>query len=81
MHEFALVQDLMEQAVSRMRAEGASRVKSIELHVGRSSGYSKESLNQAFEILAPDSGMGEAKLVMKRVEGTEVVLRRIVLEK
>ena len=80
MHEFALIQDLMEKTAAEMRAKKAKSVKSIELNVGKSSGYSPESLKQAFEILAADTELRGSRLVLKNVTGVNVTLRRIVLE-
>ncbi len=79
MHEYTLIQDLVEQAMSRMNAEKASGIKTIEVHVGKSSGYSEENLTQAFEIIAAESGLKATKLVLKSIEGSDVFLQQIVL--
>ena len=75
-----MIQDLMEKTAAEMRSKKAKSVKSIELNVGKSSGYSPESLKQAFEILAADTELRGSRLVLKNVTGTDVTLRRIVLE-
>jgi Zn finger protein HypA/HybF involved in hydrogenase expression len=80
MHEFALVQDLMENALAEMRLKKAKRVKSIEVSVGESSGYSSESLKQAYEILIEDTDLKDTKLVLKEVKGRDVLLKRLVME-
>ncbi len=80
MHEFALIQDLLEKTVSEMRSQGASAVKSIEIDVGESSGYSKESLKVAFELLSAETEVKGAALVLTDVKGLEVLLRRIIME-
>jgi len=63
-----------------MRSRGASTVKSIELDVGESSGYSKESLETAFELLAAETEVKGAALVLADAKGHEVLLKRIVME-
>ncbi len=80
MHEFALVQDLLENAVAAMKSNNAKSVKTIEVDVGDSSGYSSESLQQAYEILSADTDLKGTRLVLNKVEGHEVVLKRLVME-
>ncbi len=81
MHEYTLIQDLVEQAISRMNVEKASRIKAIEVHVGKTSGYSEENLAQAFEIISAESGLKGTELVLKSIEGSDVFLQQIVLSK
>lgn len=80
MHEYALVQDLIEQVLTTMKARGLSRAKSIEVSVGGSSGYSTESLKQAYEILSAETELNGTMLVLKEVDGQDVVLQRMTLE-
>ncbi len=80
LHEFALIQDLLEKTISEMKSRSASTVKSVELDVGESSGYSKESLKVAFDLLSAETEVKGAALVLTDVEGYEVVLKRIIME-
>lgn len=80
MHEFALIQDMIEEVLSRMKAHDPARVKVVELNVGESSGYSAESLRQAYDVLTEGTPLGDAELVVTPSEGSDVVLRRLVLE-
>ena len=70
----------MENALAAMRSKSAKSVKTIEVDVGDSSGYSRESLQQAYEILSADTELRTAKLVLNKVKGREVVLKRLVME-
>lgn len=80
MHEFALIQDLIEKTLAEMKAKGADKVTMIELSVGNSSGYSSESLKQAYELLVADTDFKGTELVLKAVEGREVLITRLVME-
>ena len=80
LHEYALVQDLIEQVLTTMNARGLSTAKLIEVNVGGASGYSAESLKQAFDILSGDTELSATALMLKEVDGQDVVLRRIVFE-
>ena len=80
MHEFALIQDLIEKTLAEMKAKGANKVTLIELSVGNSSGYSSESLKLAYELLVADTDFKDTELVLKTVEGREVLIKRLVME-
>ena len=80
LHEFALVQDLLENALSALKSKKAKKVKTIEVDVGESSGYSSESLQQAYDILSADTELRGTKLVLRKVKGREVILKRLVME-
>ena len=75
-----MVQSLLEEVDSRMKAAGARRVKSIQVNVGKSSAYSKESLRQAYVVLTENTELGKARLVLKSIDGVEVILQRLVME-
>ena len=80
LHEFALIQDLIEKTLAEMNAKGAKKVTLIELRVGNSSGYSSESLKQAYELLVADSDFKDTELVLKNVEGRDVLIKRLIME-
>jgi Zn finger protein HypA/HybF involved in hydrogenase expression len=80
MHEFALIQDLIEKTLAEMKAKEANKVTLIELSVGNSSGYSTESLKQAYELLVADTDFKDAELVLETVEGRDVIIKRIMME-
>ena len=70
----------MENALSTMKSKNAKNVKSIEVDVGDSSGYSSESLRQAYEILSADTELRSTRLILNDVKGRDVVLKRLVME-
>lgn len=75
-----MIQDLIEKTLAEMKAKGASKVTLIELSVGKSSGYSSESLKMAYELLVPDTEFKDTELVLKTVEGRDVLIKRLVME-
>lgn len=80
MHEFALIQDLIEKTLAEMKTKGANKVTLIELSVGNSSGYSSESLKMAYELLVADTDFKDAELVLETVEGRDVLIKRLIME-
>jgi len=75
-----LIQDLIEKTLAEMKAKGANKVTLIELSVGNSSGYSSESLKLAFELLVADTDFKDTELLLKTVEGREVLIKRLIME-
>ena len=75
-----MIQDLIEKTLAEMKAKGANKVTLIELGVGESSGYSPESLKQAYELLVPETDFKDTELVLKTVEGRDVLIERLVME-
>jgi len=75
-----LIQDLIEKTLAEMKVKAANKVTLIELNVGNSSGYSPESLKQAYELLVADTDFKDTELVLKTVEGREVLIKRLVME-
>lgn len=65
MHEMSIVQTLLEQVRSEVEAAGhTGRVLGVHLVIGRLSGVHVDAIRFAFELLAPDSIVGEAELVV-----------------
>ena len=65
MHEFSIVQALVEQVEREVAAADASgRITRLELSIGRLSGVHCDSIRFAFEVLAPDTIMAGAELVI-----------------
>ncbi len=79
MHEYALVEELLEQAEEQVHAKGGRAVKAVSLRVGEDSGYSVESLRQAFETLKEGTRAAEAEMIIAEGEGNAVTLESIVL--
>lgn len=75
-----MIQDLIEKTLAEMKAKGANKVTLIELSVGNSSGYSSESLKLAFELLVADTDFKDTELLLKTVEGREVLIKRLIME-
>lgn len=80
MHEYTLIQNLIEEVHIKMKERKASKLKLIELHVGESSGYSKENLKQAFDILITETEFKDAELKLTSIDGSDIYLQSFVLE-
>jgi hydrogenase nickel incorporation protein HypA/HybF len=72
MHEYSLVQDLLEQVASQARARGATRVKRIQVGMGELAGVDPELFTTAFETFRSAGCCGEAELTVRRVEASWV---------
>lgn len=51
MHEVGLMQDILDLALEKARAQGAQRINQIHVRVGAASGVAPESLDLAFEVV------------------------------
>jgi Zn finger protein HypA/HybF involved in hydrogenase expression len=80
LHEYALMEEVLETIMQRMEAEGARTVKTIVLKVGKRSGYSPESLQQAHEVLRRGTPADASELVINLDDGDSIVLEKAVLE-
>jgi hydrogenase nickel incorporation protein HypA/HybF len=67
MHEFGLMQSVLENVETSAREAGAERVTEIRLVVGEMREVVPEAMEFAFEALAPDTLSEGAHLVMTRV--------------
>lgn len=66
-HERSLMVALLQQVAKLMEANGAERVKRIEVSVGEFSGVEAELLQTAFEDLVGESPACGAQLLLHRV--------------
>ncbi len=66
MHELAIVDSMIEQVRGELaRAGAAGRVTRIDLVIGRLSGVCPESLRFGFEVLARDTELEAAEIVIR----------------
>jgi hydrogenase nickel incorporation protein HypA/HybF len=68
MHERSLVQALLKQVETLQARHQASRVTSVRVCVGKFSGVEPELFRLAFEDMAGNSSLGEARLEMDCVD-------------
>jgi Zn finger protein HypA/HybF involved in hydrogenase expression len=80
LHEYAIIEEVLEAIMQRVVAEGASGVKRIVLRVGRLSGYSPESLQQAHDVLKRGTPAESSSLVIRLDDGDSVILEQVVIE-
>lgn len=62
MHEYSIVQQLIEKLLTQVQNQGGSRVKQV--HLRRGSTFSVGPLLQAFQILTPNTPLQNAELVI-----------------
>jgi hydrogenase nickel incorporation protein HypA/HybF len=67
MHEFGLMQSVLENVEASARKAGAERVTEIRLVVGEMREVVPETMEFAFEALAPDTLSADARLTVTRV--------------
>jgi hydrogenase nickel incorporation protein HypA/HybF len=63
MHEYSIVQELVEKLLSAMKEKGASSIKEIRLR--RSSTFAEAPLQQAFLIMSENTPLEGAELVIE----------------
>jgi len=62
-HEFSIVQSLLEQVQQQLHAAGvAGHVRAVELVVGKISGVNTEALQFAFDVLSKNTELEGAQL-------------------
>ncbi len=67
MHEFSIVQALVEQVRGELERAGAEgRVQVVELAIGRISGVNVDAVRFAFEVLAKDTELEGAELRIRQ---------------
>lgn len=63
MHEYAIVEHMVEHIDAELRRQGVTKV--LSLHLRRGSTFAEEPLRQAYEILSPGSVLDGAELVIE----------------
>jgi hydrogenase nickel insertion protein HypA len=66
MHEYSVVEQLVEQIVKQLQAQGVEKVKEIRLR--RDSTFSRDALLQAYEVLTKDTLLRDSQLVVEDFE-------------
>ncbi len=67
MHEFSIVQSIVEIALETARIHGAGQIASVEVEVGQSAGVVKEAMEFAWEAAAKGTLLDGATLVLKEI--------------
>jgi len=71
MHELSVVQALIDQVEQELnRADQHGRVLQLELAIGRLSGVNCDSVRFAFELLAPDTVVNGAEVLIHEPKAT-----------
>ena len=67
MHEFSIVQSIIEIAESTAREHRAEHISSVEVEIGQAAGVVQEALEFAWESAITDTLLEQAALVVKSV--------------
>jgi Zn finger protein HypA/HybF involved in hydrogenase expression len=62
MHEYSIIQQLIEKLLAQAQSQGGRRVKQV--HLRRGSTFSVGPLLQAFQMLTPNTPLQNAELVI-----------------
>jgi hydrogenase nickel incorporation protein HypA/HybF len=68
LHEYALVENLLDQVSRHAEARGATAVKRVIVRLGELAGVDPELFAAAFDTFRAAGRCGEAQLVISRVE-------------
>lgn len=63
MHEFGIVEEMIHEISDKLHQQGVERVKEIRFR--RDSTFSKDALEQAYEMLSPHTPLEGATLVIE----------------
>lgn len=63
MHEYSVVQQLVERLVAELKSRGVQQVKKV--HLRRGSTFAEEPLRQAFQMLTENTPLQDAELVVE----------------
>jgi hydrogenase nickel incorporation protein HypA/HybF len=80
MHEYSIVQALLERVEREAEARGASRVVRVHVRLGEYSGVEPQLLATAYDTFRERTICEGAPLVLDRVPGDDLILQRIEME-
>jgi hydrogenase nickel incorporation protein HypA/HybF len=67
MHEFSIIQSIVDIVKSSAAENGVNRVKSVEIEVGKASGVVKDALEFAWQSFTSDPLLENALLEIKEI--------------
>ncbi len=70
MHEYSLVQSVVEAALAEVAEHNALRATRMKLEVGEFAFCSDEALHHAWSLLVPDTPLADCQLEVERVQAT-----------
>ncbi len=62
MHEYSLMQEIIESITTRLKEEGPARVEEVNLKIGVLDVHSEAAARQAFQVLARGTSLERARL-------------------
>lgn len=67
MHEFSIVQNIIDIVLDSAKKNGATHVRSVEIEVGQSSGVVIEALEFAWEAAGKDTILNNTPLKIRKI--------------
>lgn len=80
MHELSVTQALCDMIVKAAEENGAEKVNSVDIVLGKRSGYESECIEQYFELLADGTVAEKAALRFRSADGDEFYIDKIEIE-
>lgn len=65
MHEYSILEDMLDQLLKQLRKEGVERVKEVHLRIGTT--MSEGPLRQAFQMLTENTILAGSDLIIEEV--------------
>lgn len=81
MHEYHIVEKIVNQAAEKAKSEGASRVTKITLALGELSGFAESSVRLYFETISEGTAAEGAELIINPIRSSkELYIENIEIE-
>ena len=74
MHERAIAEEMLDQAVTQAKSSGIQRITEIRVSVGADSHVTPEALSTWFEVIRGGTAAEPAELQVDVVEGDAVIM-------
>lgn len=81
MHEYHVVEKIVNQATEKAKSEGASRITKITLALGELSGFAESSVRLYFETISVGTGAEGSELIINPLKKSkELYIENIEIE-
>ncbi|MEZ4222933.1 MAG: hydrogenase maturation nickel metallochaperone HypA [Polyangiaceae bacterium] len=80
MHEYSVVEALIQRVAQEVAARGAQSVNAVKVSIGELSGVDRALLQEAFESLRVGTVCAGAKLEVTHADGDEIALEGIEMK-
>ncbi|MFC1576042.1 hydrogenase maturation nickel metallochaperone HypA [Candidatus Omnitrophota bacterium] len=80
MHEYHIVEGIVKKITKVAKENGASKITSVSLALGKVSGLEESSVRLYFETISEGTSACGAELAVKTVPGKELYIENIEIE-